>query len=806
MNYKRIFAAATAFSMLLCGCQKNGSDKPDDPAVTTETILSTQSDGSVIPVGEDTLTNIAKSENFSLPEGISSLYEFRTTADSVRCLGFGAGAEVYLLDYTPDLASHTKNRIVTPASYDGYHYTAGVFCFGEDALYSIAVMENHSNMEKYQEGDENYDWDRYNSEWESDYLLCTYGFDGTLKNAVPIEGLEDYRDQYGYDTFSSLYHCADGCFLLLRNGTILRVNEDGTLTETHRADNPEDFFYCGILTDRDGKAFYRLNGFFPDASGMMQEMTALYTFDQKTGKPAQEFCTLKRDSNSGTGVNLASGGYGEYLLFASMHSGLYGIREDGSQELVSDWKASDLPELAIYAVLPDGSFLTRDYTDSENPMQHIRRRYASEIQQVEQLTLTIGVLGSDEGIAEFKRDFNRSQDAIRLETKVYNNSDGSYYYGDPAGANDALDNYKLDIISGDAPDLVMMHENHEAIMQLGKRGAFLDLYDFMTEDAQIRRDNVLPNILTAMETENGALYSLPNGFSITTMAVKSRLCDKENWTVDDMIALYANAGEAQYKWRTKAETLEMLLQGADFTDEENGTCSFDSPEFVKILEFCSRYPMESLQPPKDYDDPDAMVKFEKYHYDLFQRYKNDEDYLCPMGLSCNGGNIVCSYSYTRHGDLGEEFTFVGYPSEDGKGGRVSFAGELSITSACEHPQEAWQVMEQLLLEHGDAFSAGYSIVESEFEQELDSQMEIELWGEKLEYYEDDGGKIYPMTQEERDRVEAYIRSCDTVLTSNETVMNIVLEEAEMYFAGDCTAEDAAKRIQSRAEIFISEQA
>ena len=38
-----------------------------------------------------------------------------------------------------------------------------------------------------------------------------------------------------------------------------------------------------------------------------------------------------------------------------------------------------------------------------------------------------------------------------------------------------------------------------------------------------------------------------------------------------------------------------------------------------------------------------------------------------------------------------------------------------------------------------------------------------------------------------------------------TVKNIVLEEAGMFFAGDQTAEAAAKKIQSRAELYLSEQ-
>ena len=70
---------------------------------------------------------------------------------------------------------------------------------------------------------------------------------------------------------------------------------------------------------------------------------------------------------------------------------------------------------------------------------------------------------------------------------------------------------------------------------------------------------------------------------------------------------------------------------------------------------------------------------------------------------------------------------------------------------------------------------------------------------------EDDGTVYPLTQEERDDLERYIRGCTTYMMLDSTVKNIVLEEAGKYFSGDCTAEDAAKAIQSRAALYLSEQ-
>lgn len=788
MKYQRIFAALTAASLLLCGCGNSIENTSSVPTMTTQTQTAGQPHESETTPVQDVLTNLARTENYTMPEGIYSVRDFRQTADSMSCLGFGQ-RETYYMEFTDNLALLSQTQLVNPAAYDGYYFSSAVYGLCGDAVYSVVSMENHSNMKPYQEGDENYDWDAYHAQYERDYLLCVNSLDGTLQRAVPLTGLEEY-EQHDALLSMGLHHCAQGIYLLLQNGTVLRISEDGTVTEM--SEGREDVFLCTFLYDNEGKPLLRINR---NENG--KEIVEFSRFDEETGTSGEVFYRVDEKINNG--VYAVSGRDG-YALFLSLTDGIYGVLPDGTAEFLVDWTASDCAQYDLLAALPDNAFLGHEYMTGTSAI--IRRRYASEIPE-KTLTLTMGVLGSNETITAFKREFNKSQDVIELELVDYKNSDGTEF-GIPDAKNDALDNLKFAIISGDAPDIIVLTEQHEAFMQLGKRGAFLNFYDLMQEDGGISKTTVLPNILTAAENDSGALYSLPIAFSVKSLAVKSRLCSKENWTVDDMLALYEDAGEAQYKWHSKEEMLELLLEGSGFVDAAHGTCSFDSPEFIKILEFCNRYPDDVPVPPKDYSDPDAMAKLEKYYREEFERYRNDEDYLCNAELSHTKNMMACSYSYTRYHSLEEEFTYVGYPTTDGKGGRLQFHEEVGISHSCANPQEAWQVVEQLLQYYENTYR-GYPITEAEFEKVLDSHMVMEEFGKKIEFYEDDGRKVYPLNAQEREQVEAYIRSCDSAAGCSSTVLMIVMEEAESFFAGDYTAEDAAKRIQNRVGIYLSEQ-
>ena len=65
-------------------------------------------------------------------------------------------------------------------------------------------------------------------------------------------------------------------------------------------------------------------------------------------------------------------------------------------------------------------------------------------------------------------------------------------------------------------------------------------------------------------------------------------------------------------------------------------------------------------------------------------------------------------------------------------------------------------------------------------------------------------KAEPMKPEETAEVMDYISKLDTLCVYNETIYNIIMEEAAGFLEGQKTAEEVAAVIQSRANIYVSE--
>lgn len=62
-----------------------------------------------------------------------------------------------------------------------------------------------------------------------------------------------------------------------------------------------------------------------------------------------------------------------------------------------------------------------------------------------------------------------------------------------------------------------------------------------------------------------------------------------------------------------------------------------------------------------------------------------------------------------------------------------------------------------------------------------------------------------MTDEDAQRFLALLNEIDNVAIYDETVLGIIDEEASAFFAGEKTAEETASIIQSRVQLYVSEQ-
>ena len=64
--------------------------------------------------------------------------------------------------------------------------------------------------------------------------------------------------------------------------------------------------------------------------------------------------------------------------------------------------------------------------------------------------------------------------------------------------------------------------------------------------------------------------------------------------------------------------------------------------------------------------------------------------------------------------------------------------------------------------------------------------------------------IYATSQEEYDQFMALYNAIDSIYSYDQEIYNIVNSEAQGFFNGDKTAQDAARQIQSRVTLYINE--
>ena len=130
---------------------------------------------------------------------------------------------------------------------------------------------------------------------------------------------------------------------------------------------------------------------------------------------------------------------------------------------------------------------------------------------------------------------------------------------------------------------------------------------------------------------------------------------------------------------------------------------------------------------------------------------------------------------------------VGYPTDDSeRGGLIKPEFLYCITSSCQDKDGAWEFVSKALTSPYDVFSC----FKPETKNILNSEIGVE--------HTASGIPVPSLTAEQADMLYDYLCKCDnTAVEYDHDMSNAIHEEADKYFAGECSAEDAAKSIQSR---------
>lgn len=489
-----------------------------------------------------------------------------------------------------------------------------------------------------------------------------------------------------------------------------------------------------------------------------------------------------RRLETGESVNLERSG-----RFAHTKEGLLYVQE-GALYLyhLSDSRNEKLLELAgvgiqeedvIYLGM-DGS--TIEVIDNYRGLGHSEYSVIAEGESPK-TQLTLGVTMLQPEMRRAITSFNRYQDEVTIEPIVY--VEGWDY---DAGYGKLM----LDIMQGKAPDLITVYDDN-----LARNGTYSDLYAFMQEDAEMKKEDFVSSVLRVYEV-NGRLYAIAPSFLVHTMwGAGSTVNGRKGIDAAEMIRLLQSKGGDinSIDGFSADESVLTTLCGLNmdqFIDWSEGTCDFTGSGFQQVIDFVKEY--------------------EGKPYESLYRALRNGDVLLTLGL------MTSVEDYRLASELyGENVQFIGYPTGSGNGSAAQFTGDsLAISSKSEHQKEAWEFV-KYYVQNGYG-GTGFPIVQERFDAVLEESLHETLApGEdgksskvaKTGYTERDviSIQVFKCEPEDVEAIRALVNDVSDKFQYHTEVQKIIDEEVPFYFNGQKGIEEVCKTIQNRVQLYLKER-
>ncbi|MDR2615621.1 MAG: extracellular solute-binding protein [Oscillospiraceae bacterium] len=564
---------------------------------------------------------------------------------------------------------------------------------------------------------------------------------------------------------------------------------------------------------------------FPMAGGSGYKLKVI-DFAAKTAneKPAP--------GNLGYGSQMS--GSGDYAYYYFMPGALYGYKlETQSSEPVVRLLDSGIAADHVRGVAPtgDGGFVANIMSQSGIAsdggvfllMPNLDPTLASK------RVITLGGLSLGTDARRAAVEFNRTSTSARITFKDYSE------YSTPENYLAGATQLDLDILGGKAPDIIFT--SSLSVRKYTAKGLFADLYPLLDADTKLRREDLFENILKIGEYD-GKLTNVITTFQINALGgKKSVFGDGGSITAAELTAVADKNPDAKIMLNTTDDGwLREAVQTSvnDFVDWGTGVCTFNSEEFIALLEFSKRFP-------KDIDN--SLNYATSY-----------EEYMALATENMNAlreGRVLLNRQYiyspraihSLREVLGDDAVFLGFTAKGKGGASIMGASGYAVSASSPYKEEAWSFISHMLQK--SAPDEGYSdsfilhtnkgVFEKQAEAEMIPLLERDLskgvavtitmldgssastvrsvteLKQFAQQVEGQGKNVdewiasYHLTEEDVAAVRNVIESAERAVTySEQQITDIVMEEAEAFWAGAKTAEETANVIQSRVQIYVSE--
>ena len=354
-------------------------------------------------------------------------------------------------------------------------------------------------------------------------------------------------------------------------------------------------------------------------------------------------------------------------------------------------------------------------------------------------------------------DFNRTSEEYRVEV---------IQFGEDGLTAELL---RTQLIAGEGPDIFAFYDR-SSLADLGAN-SFEDLLVYLDADAEYGRDTLAPELLGAMCAQD-KLDWLPYSFGISTFTAPSAYLSEPGFSFDEAKQAAAKAGLPLFPgWMTRDILWGWMSDFAvgQYMDLETGTCSFDSEDYISLLEECAAAAAE-------FGSDSAALYNSLLQFELLQ-------------------NLI--RVSTISDNYGGAYAFVGVPNETTNGSMFSPDLCFAISSASGKKDAAWQLVRSCLSdEHQQMNITSFPTSACVLDAMINDAVK-----NGVHYYEYE----YELDEADAAKLRGLISETQTVQDAYPAVLNIMAEDAAQFFAGQITAEQAAVYTQNRVSTWLAEQ-
>ena len=244
--------------------------------------------------------------------------------------------------------------------------------------------------------------------------------------------------------------------------------------------------------------------------------------------------------------------------------------------------------------------------------------------------------------------------------------------------------------------------------------------------------------------------------------------NQEAWTLPDMYAVleaHPEISAVLYSQDPESVLTELLFQGyQQFVDYETKTASFDSQEFLELLEFT-----KTLEPYEGFQGEDALSCL-----------VGGETLMMPL--------LVTDYPALQSvwEAMQGEVTCMGYPGANGSSFYVNHP--MSIMAYSDHASEAWEFLKLFCTTDRYRDRGGWLLTKDALALREEQAIQSDI------------------SQGVIAQIQQLLEKTRNASNYDTDLMTIVQDETSGYFQDQFNAEETVAKIQNRVLLYLAEMA